>query len=146
MKTLSTLLMFQLVVLSSSMLAMKSQQSARRSQQSAEMSQQLLQGTSILKNNNTKVEAGVPVVRDRYLEDEMAIEATRESCTDHLSPCSCSEILSSEMRHHKSGMVISVEYAEFSCNQKLNKRRKMEGGIPNGFMCVQMMARRNMYR
>ena len=60
-----------------------------------------------------------------------------KSCTKG-TPCACIEVISGEARHKDDGGVIFMEYPEFLCDKKLNKRRWRMGIMPQGVMCKQI--------
>ena len=76
-------------------------------------------------------------IRDKATEDDMKVAAMSKPCTKG-SPCACMEVMSGEARHKDDGDVIFIEYPEFLCDKKLNKRRWKMGIMPQGVMCEQI--------
>ena len=61
------------------------------------------------------------------------------------TPCACTSTLSTS-RIHSKGKVVEVMFPEYHCVDAINRKRKEEGRIRNGYTCAQLTARQILYR
>ena len=85
---------------------------------------------------------------DENVTDEEILNMMPTVCdgSDTLAPCQCKEIRTNVEVVEDGGKRVMVEFPEYVCDQKENKRRAIEGLLPHADICEQLGAKRTLFR